>query len=38
MMDKEREKMILILALKKGLIEISNWKISEEDISKRKTI
>ncbi len=38
MMDKEKEKKILILALKKNLIEVSDLKISEEDISKGQTI
>ncbi|MEJ5165492.1 MAG: protein kinase [Thermoanaerobaculia bacterium] len=37
-MDKEKEKKILLLALKNGIIEIEDLKISYEDLSKEKTI
>lgn len=37
-MDKEKEKKILLLALKSGLIEVEDLKISYEDLSKEKTI
>lgn len=37
-MDKEKEKKILLLALRKGLIEIEDLQISSSDISGDKTI
>lgn len=37
-MDKEKEKKILLMALKEGIIEIEDLKISDLDFSKEKTV